>query len=247
MSTAPVMSPYQGLEASAGDRCSAILDAMLALVLRVGYPKVTVQDLAEEACIGKGTVYRHWTSKEDILDHLLIREFDRVHDEYEANLCRNASLVTLSSTGQVLYRMMMSNPILRAYNTGDARALGCHVAFPGSPDNLGISLVSALTGQEYLDLLKKHGLLLEDAFSLGGRVSIGAIVGGFLLRPETGADPANCMGYAPLLSTVLHRGFEPEISPSPTAIEQAAITLLDRKLLRTAATAPRCATSYGLR
>lgn len=49
----------------------AILDAVDRRLARFGYKKMTVEGLAEEAGIGKGTVYLHFASKEEaVLSHV---------------------------------------------------------------------------------------------------------------------------------------------------------------------------------
>jgi len=49
----------------------AILDATDRLLARFGYRKMTVEDIATEAGIGKGTVYLHFSSKEEVvLSHI---------------------------------------------------------------------------------------------------------------------------------------------------------------------------------
>src|SRR5262249_16762278 len=44
----------------------AILDAAERLLARYGFKKTTIDDLAREAGIGKGTVYLHFPSKEEV-------------------------------------------------------------------------------------------------------------------------------------------------------------------------------------
>ena len=44
----------------------AILDATDRLLARHGYKKMTIDDLAAEVGIGKGSVYLHFASKEEI-------------------------------------------------------------------------------------------------------------------------------------------------------------------------------------
>jgi AcrR family transcriptional regulator len=49
----------------------AILDAADHLLARYGYRKMTIDDIAREAGIGKGTVYLHFASKEEVtLSHV---------------------------------------------------------------------------------------------------------------------------------------------------------------------------------
>lgn len=42
-------------------------DALLALILRKGYESITVQDVIDEADVGRSTFYMHYTGKEDLL------------------------------------------------------------------------------------------------------------------------------------------------------------------------------------
>lgn len=45
----------------------ALHEALISLILRKGYETVTVQDLIDEADIGRSTFYAHYTGKEDLL------------------------------------------------------------------------------------------------------------------------------------------------------------------------------------
>jgi len=65
----------------------AILDATDRLLARFGYKKMTIDDLAQEVGIGKGSVYLHFSSKEDIaLSHI-----DRIIDRLKKSLSVIAS------------------------------------------------------------------------------------------------------------------------------------------------------------
>ena len=60
----------------------AILDATDRLLARYGYKKMTIDDLAKEVGIGKGSVYLHFESKEEIaLSHI-----DRIIERLKAEL-----------------------------------------------------------------------------------------------------------------------------------------------------------------
>lgn len=58
-----------------------ILDAADRLVARYGYSKMTIDDLAREVGIGKGTVYLHFKSKEDVALSRVDRVVDRLKNE----------------------------------------------------------------------------------------------------------------------------------------------------------------------
>ena len=59
----------------------AILDATDRLLARYGYKKMTVEDIAIEVGIGKGTIYLHFTSKEEIVLSHVDRIVERVKDK----------------------------------------------------------------------------------------------------------------------------------------------------------------------
>ena len=56
----------------------AILDAANELLGRYGYNKMTVDDLATEVGIGKGTIYLHFPSKEEVVLSTIDRMVDRL-------------------------------------------------------------------------------------------------------------------------------------------------------------------------
>lgn len=58
----------------------AILDATDRLLARFGYRKMTIEDIAVEVGIGKGTIYLHFTSKEEIVLSHIDRIVERVKD-----------------------------------------------------------------------------------------------------------------------------------------------------------------------
>ena len=58
----------------------AILDATDRLLARYGYRKMTVEDIAHEAGIGKGTIYLHFSSKEEVVLSHVDRIVDRLNE-----------------------------------------------------------------------------------------------------------------------------------------------------------------------
>ena len=85
----------------------AIRDATDRILSRSGYKKMTIDDLAQTVGIGKGSVYLHFTSKEEIaLSHI-----DRIIERLKDELSRIAALD--ASPEQRLEKMLVTRVLFR--------------------------------------------------------------------------------------------------------------------------------------
>jgi AcrR family transcriptional regulator len=69
----------------------AILDATDLFLSRQGYKKMTIDDLAQEVGIGKGSIYLHFTSKEEIVLSHIDRIIERLKEELNQIAARDIS------------------------------------------------------------------------------------------------------------------------------------------------------------
>lgn len=84
-----------------------ILDAADRLLARYGYKKMTMDDLAVEVGIGKGTLYLHFSSKEEIA----LARVDRIVDQLNGRLREIANSHAASTTR--IRRMLLERVIFR--------------------------------------------------------------------------------------------------------------------------------------
>lgn len=85
----------------------AILDATDRLLARSGYKKMTIDELAHEVGIGKGSIYLHFASKEEIaLSHI-----DRIVDRLKARLRQIAD--GKAPAGERLHKMLLERVLYR--------------------------------------------------------------------------------------------------------------------------------------
>lgn len=62
----------------------AILEAALRCLTRYGLQRMTVEDVARTAKVGRATVFRRFESKDDLIQQALARELQRVVDDFGA-------------------------------------------------------------------------------------------------------------------------------------------------------------------
>jgi AcrR family transcriptional regulator len=84
-----------------------ILDAVDALLARFGYKKMTMDDVAREVGIGKGTIYLHFPGKEE----LVLAHIDRIAARVVAGLREIAG--SSDPPGKRLRRMLIHRVLFR--------------------------------------------------------------------------------------------------------------------------------------
>ncbi|GAA4837535.1 TetR/AcrR family transcriptional regulator [Saccharopolyspora rosea] len=197
------------------DRGDRILDAAGALMLRHGYRKVTVEDVAKQAGVGKGTVYLHWRTKEALFEALILRESVDLIDELVAALRRAPEEVLPHRFLRRSFLAAIRRPLMHALITGDTELLG----------NLkrgSLRGQELLAGDQYFALLDQYGLLRTDVPDL--RYALGAVVTGFYLVDNLNPESADLdeEAKANALEHAVRTSFEPESRPDRAALATAA-------------------------
>ena len=105
-------------------RAERILDAAATLVQRWGYNKTTIDDIAKQAGVAKGTIYLHWKTRESLFIALLTREYLITVEEFMQSLLDNPENVTLHELTKRALLLSMSRPLIKAMLLGDTDMLG---------------------------------------------------------------------------------------------------------------------------
>jgi len=154
-------------------RESRILDAAGQLLLTFGYRKVTIDDVARRAGVGKGTVYLHWASKLELFATVLARDGAGIVSEQLAALRADPAEIRLHRTMRRLFLLVMHRPLARAFYTGDTEVLGAL----GTDTKIGLQVAAdkAAMIPRYLAVLHENGLLTDDPAADRGLILLATV------------------------------------------------------------------------
>ena len=91
-----------------------ILDATERLLARYGYRKMTVEDIAREVGVGKGTIYLHFSSKEEVVLSHVDRIVERVKERLW-EIARSEETVAFRLRSMLLTRVLFRFDSIQHY------------------------------------------------------------------------------------------------------------------------------------
>jgi AcrR family transcriptional regulator len=149
------------------DRRQAILQAAWALIRHYGYAKTTIDDIAKDAGVGKGTVYMHFRSKAEIMLALTELTNDRIIEDLE-KIAAKKDTPENRIRECVLHRVMTLFDIVHKY--------------PHGQDVISSMLPDIVVRLERY--VKRHGELLQEI------IEQGSAAGDFATVPPEAVGPA---------------------------------------------------------
>lgn len=200
-----VNQPKQRLKGQA--RAQHILDVASELILRWGYDKTTIDDIAQKAGVAKGTIYLHWKTREELFDALMQREAVALSNDYRQRVAADPEGATLRGIYKNAALSLIQRPLLKAFLLREREIIGKMAHAEQQSPEYG----EKLSGFEiYLGFLGEHGLLRTDISARTQVYIVTAIFMGFfliepLVPPElrlTDGDMAEMIGES------IHRTLE---------------------------------------
>jgi AcrR family transcriptional regulator len=202
-------------------RHERILDAAAELLLRWGYKRVTIEDVAKHAGIGKGTVYLHFKSRAWLFGCVLMRESLDLVDELTAAIRRDATAVLVAEQTRLTYLEVQRRPLIRAMLTRDSDLLG---ALGHEEAVEPLRTWNDELARDLFQLLREHGLMRTDLDIDAQRYVVSAVQTGFYLH-RSDVDPETA---AAALSHTVNAAVEPPGTPDPDALVAVAPAVLAR-------------------
>lgn len=209
-------------------RAQRILDAASTLISRDGYDKTTIEGIAREAGVGKGTLYLHWTTREALFAALILREKVVMAEDIKQRLADDPAGATLHGLLKHAALALLHRPLLKAALLHDTEVFGKLVQREQS-STLSTEVLAGFTA--YLEILREQGLVRAD-LSLHALVALfsSIFLGFFLARPllPDTFKPSE-EELAELMAETGHRTLEPR-TPAPSSPLQAASHALTQYL-----------------
>ena len=141
------------------ERQQQILDAAAAVIIRQGYVKTTIGDIAEEAGTSRGTVYLYFKGKEELFEALLYREYMQYSQTWLENIEADPRGGTIGGYYRALFHAVNSRPLITAIMRRDRRVIGNYLR---KPDNLFTRMQSGVNTTGVFHALQAAGAIRQD-------------------------------------------------------------------------------------
>lgn len=202
------------------ERADRILDAAGELLVRHGYRKVTVDDIAARARIGKGTVYLHWRTKHELFEALFVREAIGYVEDLVEGLRDDPARVRPHRLLAESFLIVHRRPVLLSLFEGDLTQLQGRLA------DSSLRSQELLAFDRFFGLMLDGGLLRRDVPDLP--YAVAAVNAGYYLVDTVASVPEvpDVEAKAAALAHVVRHAFEPAEPPSDRDLAMVATRLV---------------------
>ncbi len=209
------------------ERAERILDAAAALIQRWGYNKTTIDDIAKQAGVAKGTIYLHWKTREELFRALLFHEERKLAEEIRQRMASDPEGNTFY--GMIKYSMLatMKNPLWKALFLRDTTMLG----------ELARQEIQTPTAEErtasfmsLLRLMREQGLIRTDQSFEAQMHLMSAIIIGFLMVESFLPDELRLPDdeAVEVMTDALIRALAPRAAAAPVQEPEEVVQAVDR-------------------
>lgn len=208
------------------ERANRILDAATALILRWGYNKTTIDDIARQAGVAKGTIYLHWKTREELFVALIKRERVALGEDFRQRISQDPTGWTLRSMFKHVALALTARPLLKAVLLRDMEVVGklAH------SEHSNTAYIERLAGfRLYLEFLRDRGLVRTDMSLEAQLYTMSAIFMGFFLVAPLVPDELRLSEEerASLMAEAVHRTLEAERPVSAEELQTASRMFMD--------------------
>ena len=162
-------------------RAERILDAAAMLIQKWGYSKTTIDDIARQAGVAKGTIYLHWKTREDLFFALTTREGVKLAEDMKQRIASDPQGATLHGFVKHTTLAIFKSPLMKALFLKDTEMLGVWANKEYTSTTYTERIVNYKT---FLESLRAHGIVSTEIDIYRQTYILSSLWLGFLL-----ADP----------------------------------------------------------
>ncbi len=202
------------------ERRQHILKIASELILRWGYKKTTIDDIARYVNVAKGTIYLHWKTREELFEDLIMHEWLLVVKNFRDRLSEDPEGATLSNLLKVAALMTFERPLLKALLAGDSEILGdlAHSATGEEVVRMRIDHARLLMQIQREQGLIRTDLDLDTQLKMLAAVGMGYFTIDQFLPEQYQFSPGE---LAECMAETIARTFSPPEPPHPQAVREA--------------------------
>ncbi len=136
-----------------------ILAAAAEAIIRLGYDKTTMSDIAEEAGLSRRTLYLYFQGKEDLFEELLYREYLQYAQTWLEQIEADPSGGTIGGFYRAIFHAVNSRPLIAAMLRRDRRVVGNYLR---KRDNIFTQMLSGVNTLAFFQALQAAGTIRQD-------------------------------------------------------------------------------------
>jgi TetR/AcrR family acrAB operon transcriptional repressor len=188
------------------ERQHHILDAAAVVIIRLGYDKTTMSDIAEQAGASRRTVYLYFKGKEELFEALLYREYMQYAQTWLEQI------EAIGGLYRATFHAVNRHPLIAALLRRDSRLLGNYLR---KRDNIFAHMQSEVNTPAFFQALQAAGAIRQDIdaaviLHVIEMLSYGQLtIGDFKPRDQFPPDEA----VMEALAEIMDRALQPKDTP----------------------------------
>jgi AcrR family transcriptional regulator len=140
------------------ERETAILTAAAQLIIRYGYNKLTMTDIADAVGLSRGLIYLHFKSKDEVLEALIAHEMLNYGALWLQHIESDPQGGTVASIYRSVVYALNNSPLMASIVKRDEKTFGKYLRKPG---NLFESLRTPSMTHNFLAAMQAAGVVRQ--------------------------------------------------------------------------------------
>jgi TetR/AcrR family acrAB operon transcriptional repressor len=136
-----------------------ILTAAAEVIIRLGYDKTTMSDIAEEAGLSRRTIYLYFRGNEELFEELLYREYLQYAQTWLEQIGADPRGETVGGFYRAIFHAVNSRALIAAMLRRDRRVVGNYLR---KRDNMFTQMMSGVNTVAFFQALQAAGAIRQD-------------------------------------------------------------------------------------